>query len=90
MYRGGLSRTWVAELVGVPAPTVGYHLRLACAADPTVRDAHEAAASAKPARVTAQVLARMQQLVALLQETGRYPSRNAESTAERTLAAAPA
>jgi hypothetical protein len=32
----------------------------------------------------------MQQLVALLQETGRYPSRNAESTAERTLAAAPA
>jgi len=69
---------------------VGYHLRLACAADPTVRDAHEAAASAKPARVTAQGLARMHQLVALLQETGRYPSRNAESTAERTLAAAPA
>lgn len=27
MYRGGLSRTRIAELVGAAAPTVCYHLR---------------------------------------------------------------
>jgi hypothetical protein len=86
MYRGGLSRTRIAELVGVPAPTVGYHLRLACAADLGLRGAHEAA-HAKPSRVTAKGLARMQELVAMVQQTGRYPFRNAESISERTLAA---
>ncbi|MFJ5695958.1 helicase associated domain-containing protein [Arthrobacter sp. NPDC093125] len=86
MYRRGLSRTKIAELVGVPAPTVGYHLRVACAADPELQSAHEAAANAKPSRVTAQGLARMQELVAMVRKTGRYPSRKAESTMERSLA----
>lgn len=40
MYRGGLTRIKIAELVGVTAPAVGYHLRLACAADPSLRRAH--------------------------------------------------
>lgn len=56
--------------MGVPAPTVGHHLRLASAADPALREAHEAAAKAKPARITAQSVARMQELVTLLQQTG--------------------
>lgn len=85
MYRAGLSRTRIAELVRAPATTVGYHLRIAVAAEPGLRRAHEAAA-AKKTMVTAQGVERMQQLVTLVQETGRYPSRNAESTSERTLA----
>lgn len=44
-YRGGLAWPRIAELVGVVAPTVGYHLRLACAADPGLRKTHETAAS---------------------------------------------
>lgn len=85
-YRGGLTRSRIAELVGVPAPTIGYHLRLAYAADPGVRLAHEAAPKPKPARVTAQGPARLQELVDLVQQTGRYPSRNAESDSEQSLA----
>jgi hypothetical protein len=86
MYRGGLTRARIAELAGVPGSTVGYHLRVACAADPGLREAHEAAAGTGASRVTAQGRERMHQLVAMVQDTGRYPSRNAESTSERTLA----
>jgi hypothetical protein len=59
------------------------------AADPGLRLAHEAAAARKT-MVTAPGLERMQQLVALVQETGRYPSTNAESTSERPGDVAPA
>lgn len=86
MYGGGLTRARIAELAGAPASTVGYHLRVACAADPRLRQAHEAAAGTGASRVTAQGRERMRQLVAMVQDTGRYPSRNAESTTERTLA----
>jgi hypothetical protein len=85
MYRDGLPGRHIAELAGVPVSTVSYHLRLARAADPELRPAHEKASTSR-ARVTARGLERMQQLVTMVQETGRYPSRNAESTAERTLA----
>lgn len=86
MYRGGLSRSKIAALTGAAASTVGYHLRVACAADPALREAHEAAAGTGASRVTAQGRERMHQLVAMVRDTGRYPSRNAESTSERTLA----
>jgi hypothetical protein len=87
MYRGGLSRGQIAALAGAPASMVGYHLRVACATDPLLREAHEAASGGTGAfRVTAQGRERMRQLVAMVQDTGRYPSRNAESTSERTLA----
>ncbi|TSE15731.1 hypothetical protein B1A87_007300 [Arthrobacter sp. KBS0703] len=85
MYRGGLSRRKIAALAGVPASTVGYHLRIACAADPLLRAAHEEATGNGASRVTAQGRERMYQLVTMVQETGRYPCRNAESTSERTL-----
>ncbi|MFJ5696622.1 helicase associated domain-containing protein [Arthrobacter sp. NPDC093139] len=85
MYRAGLTRARIAELVRAPASTVAYHLRIATAADPGLRPAHEAAAARKT-MVTAPGLERMQQLVALVQETGRYPSTNAKTAPERTLA----
>jgi hypothetical protein len=85
MYQGGLPGRRIAELVGVPASTVSYHLRLARAADPGLRPAHGKASKSR-ARVTARGLERMQQLVSMVQETGRYPSRNAACTSERTLA----
>jgi hypothetical protein len=87
MYRGGLPGRRIAALFGVPVSTVGYHLRLARAVDPELRQAHEEAAKAKDTQVTARGLEQMQQLVTMVREKGRYPSRNAESTAERTLAA---
>lgn len=86
MYRGGLSRRKIAALAGVPESTVGYHLRVASAADPLLRAAHEEATGAGASRVTAQGRDRMHQLVTMVQDTGRYPSRNAESTSERTMA----
>jgi hypothetical protein len=86
MCRAGLTRARIAQLVRAPASTVGYHLRIAAAADAGLRRAHEAAAARKT-MVTAQGLERMEQLVALVQETGRYPSTNAESISGRTLAA---
>jgi hypothetical protein len=86
MYRGGLSRSRIAVLPGVPSKIVGYHLQLAGAADPGLHVAHEAASNSAPSRATAQGVARMQHLVVMVQETGRYPSRNAKSTSERSLA----
>lgn len=85
MYRGGLPGRRIAELDDAPATTVSYHLRLARAADPELRRAHEKATRSR-ARVTARGLERMQELITMVQDTGRYPSRDAESTSERTLA----
>jgi hypothetical protein len=84
MYRNGLPGRRIAELADVSVSTVSYHLRLARAADPELRAAHDQATQSR-ARVTARGLEQMRQLVTLVQETGRLPSRNAESTAERTL-----
>jgi hypothetical protein len=86
MYRRGLTVRRIAELVGAPSSTVHYHLRLASAADAGLRHAHGDAAGSRPSRVTAHGLELMQELVTMVQETGRYSSRNAASTSERTLA----
>ncbi len=86
MYRGGLTRSRIAALTRAPASTVGYHLAIARAADPGLQSAHENAASTR-ARVSVQGLARMRRVVAMVQETGRYPSRTASAAEERTLAA---
>jgi hypothetical protein len=86
MYRGGLTRSRIAALTGAPAPTVGYHLSVARAADPGLQAAHEQAAGGKKSQVTAQGRERMRELVAMVQDTGRYPSRTAAAAAERSLA----
>ncbi|MET1088005.1 MAG: helicase associated domain-containing protein [Arthrobacter sp.] len=85
MYRGGLPGHPIAELADVPVSTVSYHLRLARAADPELRPAHEKATQPR-ARVTRRGLERMQELITMVRETGRYPSRNASDTPERSLA----
>jgi hypothetical protein len=86
MYRGGLTRSRIATLTGAPTATVGYHLSAAVDANPGLQAAHEQAAAKAPLRVGQQGLARMRELVAMVQETGRYPSRTAADVAERTLA----
>jgi hypothetical protein len=88
MYRGGLTRGQIAKLVGAATSTVGYHLASARAADPALRSAHEAAAALKTAHAaTAPGLEHLRELIAFLQETGRYPSGTSTSESERTLAA---
>jgi hypothetical protein len=86
MYRGGLTRSRIATLTRAPAQTVGYHLSAAVDADPSLQAAHEKSAAKAPPRVGPSGLARMRELVDMVQETGRYPSRTAKDVAERTLA----
>lgn len=85
MYRKGLSRGQIADLTGAAPATVGYHLGLARKHDPGLQNEHETAAR-KPA-VTGQGRQRLQELVAFVQETGRYPSRSSGDVSQRTLAA---
>ncbi|MFJ5698999.1 helicase associated domain-containing protein [Arthrobacter sp. NPDC093139] len=85
MYRKGLSRGQIADLTGAAPATVGYHLGLARTLDPRLQHEHDAAAR-KPA-ITGQGRERLQQLVAFVQDTGRYPSRSSGDVSERTLAA---
>jgi Helicase associated domain len=87
MYRKGLSRARIAGLVKVPASTVAYHLSVARRKDPGLRAAHDEAAGEPPARVTGRTVTRMNDLVAMVQAEGRYPSSKAGSAAERSLAA---
>jgi hypothetical protein len=85
MYRDGLTAHRIAALTGAPASTVGYHLRLARAADPQLAAAH-AGARTSTSRVTSLGRNRLRQLVAMVQATGLYPSRHGATTEERTLA----
>jgi hypothetical protein len=87
MYRRGLGRRQIAELVKAAPATVGYHLGIARKADPGLQAEHQAAAGRKPSKVTLHGMERMQQLVTFVQETGRYPSRHSGSESERTLGA---
>lgn len=85
MYRGGLPGARIAELVGRPVSTVAYHLRVARQMESGLLGEHKAAATMNT-RVTAQGLERMNQLVSMVQKTGRYPSCHAADVSERTLA----
>jgi hypothetical protein len=86
MYRGGLTRSQIAALTRAPAATIGYHLSVARGADPGLQAAHEKAAGPPTPQATVQGVARMRRLVALVQETGRYPSRTSDDADERRLA----
>lgn len=87
MYRAGLGRRQIADLSRTSPATVGYHLGIARRLDPGLQAEHEAAARTKPAKVTLQGSDRMRQLVAMVQKTGRYPSRHTGSESERAVAA---
>lgn len=85
MYRRGLGRGKIAELTGAPLRTVGYHLTAARKLHPELQTEHEEAVGASQ-RITGKGMERMAQLIALVQEGGRYPSSKAEDNAERALA----
>ncbi|MFE4835312.1 helicase associated domain-containing protein [Arthrobacter sp. NPDC056691] len=86
MYRGGLTRPRIAALTRAPSSTISYHLTVALAADPGLQAAHEQAAGTPAPQVSVLGLARMRELVALVQETGRYPTRTAVDAKERMVA----
>lgn len=85
MYRRGLSRGRIAQLVRVPARTIAYHLAAARTRDPGLEDEHAAAAGT--AMVTAKDCERMDQLITFVQSQGLYPSSRSSDPVERTLAA---
>jgi hypothetical protein len=84
MYRKGLSRKKIAELTRNDVATVSRLISEAKAADPALHAEHAAAAKGSPRAVPG--LKRMNQVVAMVEATGRYPSRQAEDRAERELA----
>lgn len=85
MYRKGLSRKKIAELTRNDVATVSHYISVAKAVDPSLHAEHAVAAKGSAARAVPG-LKRMHQVVAMVEATGRYPSRNAEERAERELA----
>jgi Helicase associated domain len=85
LYRRGLSRKKIAELARVKVSAVTAHLTAAKAADPGLKTEHRAATSSATSH-GAPGIKRLYQLLAMVEATGRYPSRNAEDKAERELA----
>lgn len=69
MYRKGLSGQRVADLVGRPARTVEYHLRIARAADPGLQQDHDEAVGMHPAGVAA-----MDALIRFVRENKTFPT----------------
>jgi hypothetical protein len=87
MYRLGLSRKRIAELVRAEPATVGYHLVIARRRDPGLEAAHQAAAGAAPVPCTsARSLARMEEVIAWIQAEGRLPRDRSEDKDERSMA----
>ncbi|RAM35414.1 helicase-associated protein [Arthrobacter globiformis] len=85
MYRKGLSRKKIAELARVKVSAVTSHVTAAKAADPGLKAEHRAAVD-DAARNAAPGIKRLYQLLAMVEATGRFPSRSAEDKAERELA----
>ena len=72
MYRLGLSRKRIADLVRVHPAVVGYHLVIARRQDPGLETAHHAAVAARTSP-SARSLARMEQIIAWITAEGRLP-----------------
>lgn len=74
MYRLGLSRKRIAELVRAEPATVGYHLIIARRRDPGLEAEHQAAAGAAPGpNPSPNDLARMEQVITWVLAEGRLP-----------------
>lgn len=84
MYRLGLSRRRIADLVGAEPATVGYHLVIARRRDPQLEAAHLAAA-ARPSPPPA-ALARMEEIVMWVASEGRLPRDRSTDKSERSMA----
>ena len=86
LYRNGLSSKKIAELTGAPLSAVSYHLSAARTVDRDLKTDHEAAAG-KPEPAALAGVIRMHQVIQMVRETGRYPSRHSDDAPERKLAA---
>ena len=74
MYRLGLSRQRIAELVRAEPATVGYHLVIARRQDPGLEAEHLAAAGAAPVPYPSPTdLARMEEIITWVKAEGRLP-----------------
>ncbi|WP_211882370.1 helicase associated domain-containing protein [Pseudarthrobacter albicanus] len=85
MYRLGLGRKRIAELVRVPPAAVGYHLVIARRRDPGLEAAHYAATGATIGPSPAD-FARMEEIIDWITATGRLPRDRAADKGERSMA----
>jgi hypothetical protein len=85
MYRLGLSRQRIADLVRAEPATVGYHLVIARRQDPGLEPAHQAATVTK-AGPSPAVLARMEEVIAWITAEVRLPRDRSEDEGERSMA----
>ncbi|MDR6413472.1 helicase associated domain-containing protein [Pseudarthrobacter sulfonivorans] len=87
MYRQGLTTTQIAATTDAAQNTVRYHLAIAAAAEPSLRDDHRnAARPTKTTRITPAGLQNLQDTIALYKAEGRLPSSKSASARERSLA----
>nr|WP_246224138.1 hypothetical protein [Pseudarthrobacter psychrotolerans] len=87
MYRQGLTTAKIAATAGIGQSTVRYHLAIAAAAEPSIRDDHRSATRTAPAtRITADGLRNLDDTLALHRAEGRLPSSSSPSARERALA----
>lgn len=84
MYRHGLPSKKIAEVVRAPGSTVRYHLKLAVAADPRIREEHKASLRTV-GKVTSAGLKNLNAVVALFKSESRLPSSTAPDPRERAL-----
>jgi hypothetical protein len=85
MYRLGLSRQRIADLVRVHPAVVGYHLVIARRQDPGLEATHQAATATK-AGPSPTDLARMEETIAWTTAEGRLPRDRSVHKGERSMA----
>ncbi|MHA7297694.1 hypothetical protein [Pseudarthrobacter sp. MDT3-1] len=86
MYRQGLTTTKIAATTGAAQSTVRYHLAIAAAAEPSIRDDHRnATRPPPPTRITAEGLQNLNDTIALYRAENRLPSSSSPSARERAL-----
>ncbi|MHA7297209.1 helicase associated domain-containing protein [Pseudarthrobacter sp. MDT3-1] len=87
MFRQGLTTTKIATRAGVGKSTVRYHVAIAAAAEPSIRDDHRKAARRPPVtRITEAGLQNLHDTIALYKAEGRLPSSSSSTARERSLA----
>lgn len=86
MYRNGISSSKIAELCSAPSSTVRYHLQVAAAQDPGLRDEHRRALAAAQPRNTSAALQNLADVIGLHKTEGRLPTNTGATARERTLA----
>jgi hypothetical protein len=87
MYRQGLTTTKIAATTRAAQSTVRYHLAIAAAAEPSLRDDHRnAVRPTRTTRITPAGLQNLHDMIALYKAEGRLPSSKSASARERALA----